>query len=558
MIRKLTVFAILLVPCFARGQYPYVPIVQAESGGGGTTSFSCVFDRNVTSGNIILIGFEWQPGDVVPAVADTLGTSFSRLAHANGTVSNTPFSPTPAGSEVWAGLAPSSGADTVTVTTSDGIGGNRIACAEFPPNWSLTPDTTDTVTYGVSTGWQIVSSNAFVTTKNHDLIFSLLGGPHAQSSYGLNGNGYMPVAESNNDGSAFAQWKVAGLAGSYTASFNERNLTGGFVITVALPPTPTISVTSPAVPDGVRGQAYSYQLQAAGGSGALSWSVTSGVLQPGLSLSTGGLISGTPTASSSNSITFRVTDGTNTATKSVSLKVAGSGNVNTIAHIQDQSPHSCGSGCTLGTSVTSGDLLLIAAWTDVDGPFSYCTDTLGTPFQLFGYTPSAALYSMPSLTSSIVFGGIAPASGTDTITCSGNNGDPRILEISNAQYFGDGISTSFGTGVTSGTVTISLSTVTANEELYGSVEADTGNATAAISSPFTQLSGGTATGRKAAYDAAGAAGSYTMSATLSGNNVGSGDPNALNCCGYVLALSAFRPTVGAVVASPVRHRAWLQ
>jgi large repetitive protein len=69
------------------------------------------------------------------------------------------------------------------------------------------------------------------------------------------------------------------------------------------------SLTFAAPPAGEAGVAYSDQLTATGGTGTLTWSVSSGTLPPGLTLnSSTGLLSGTPTASGSYAFTVKVTD----------------------------------------------------------------------------------------------------------------------------------------------------------------------------------------------------------------------------------------------------------
>ncbi len=79
---------------------------------------------------------------------------------------------------------------------------------------------------------------------------------------------------------------------------------------------PALKVTSAALPNGTVGTAYSQTLSASGGSGTYSWSVTNGSLPAGLSLSTGGAITGTPTAAGPANFTVQVKDGSqNTATK---------------------------------------------------------------------------------------------------------------------------------------------------------------------------------------------------------------------------------------------------
>jgi hypothetical protein len=105
------------------------------------------------------------------------------------------------------------------------------------------------------------------------------------------------------------------LSGTYTgADFNTTNLviravdTGGnivdrtFTIFSSNPVWTTTSITGYTT-----SSAYSFQLVATDNS-SISYSVVSGTLQTGLSLSSSGLISGTTSSTSTNSITFRATD----------------------------------------------------------------------------------------------------------------------------------------------------------------------------------------------------------------------------------------------------------
>ncbi|MGC4055876.1 MAG: lamin tail domain-containing protein [Paludibaculum sp.] len=72
--------------------------------------------------------------------------------------------------------------------------------------------------------------------------------------------------------------------------------------------TPVRILTDAVLPEATVGSAYSQQLAAAGGSGTYSWSVLSGLPPAGLSLATGGLLSGTPTATATLTINVRATD----------------------------------------------------------------------------------------------------------------------------------------------------------------------------------------------------------------------------------------------------------
>ena len=90
--------------------------------------------------------------------------------------------------------------------------------------------------------------------------------------------------------------------------------------TISTPP----SISTSSLPNGTVGTAYSQTLTATGGTSPYSWTIASGSLPAGLTLSSIGLISGTPTAAvSSTSVTFQVTDTNNrTATKVLSMTTA--------------------------------------------------------------------------------------------------------------------------------------------------------------------------------------------------------------------------------------------
>jgi len=77
-------------------------------------------------------------------------------------------------------------------------------------------------------------------------------------------------------------------------------------------PSP-LAITTTSLPNGTVGQAYSTQLSATGGTSPYSWSISSGSLPVGLSLSPAGVISGTPTAAGAPTFTVSVSDATSQA-----------------------------------------------------------------------------------------------------------------------------------------------------------------------------------------------------------------------------------------------------
>lgn len=85
--------------------------------------------------------------------------------------------------------------------------------------------------------------------------------------------------------------------------------TADLILTLAPAAAPSITTTSP-LPNGVINQAYSRTFAATGGTGALSWTITAGTLPSGLTLSLGGILSGTPALGSEGThpISVTVTD----------------------------------------------------------------------------------------------------------------------------------------------------------------------------------------------------------------------------------------------------------
>jgi hypothetical protein len=95
------------------------------------------------------------------------------------------------------------------------------------------------------------------------------------------------------------------------------------------PPPPPVAITTTSLPDATLGQAYSQSVTATNGTPPYSWSVVSGSLPPGLTLSTTGTpsttISGTPTTLGTYAFTVQVTDsgsGPGTDTQALSITVA--------------------------------------------------------------------------------------------------------------------------------------------------------------------------------------------------------------------------------------------
>jgi hypothetical protein len=87
--------------------------------------------------------------------------------------------------------------------------------------------------------------------------------------------------------------------------------------------TNSLSITPSSLPDGIQGTAYSQTVSASGGTGPYTFAVISGSLPNGLALSSGGAITGTPSATGIFNFTVRGTDSlNNTGSRAYSVDVS--------------------------------------------------------------------------------------------------------------------------------------------------------------------------------------------------------------------------------------------
>jgi len=134
-------------------------------------------------------------------------------------------------------------------------------------------------------------------------------------------------------------------------------------------PPPDLEITTTSLPNGEVSTSYSEQLAATGGVTPYSWSLYSGSLPAGLGLSTGGLISGTPTTEETANFTVQCTDSqdpadTDTQALSITIDPEPSGPTITTTSLPDGTksvPYSEYVEATGGTtpyawSITAGSL----------------------------------------------------------------------------------------------------------------------------------------------------------------------------------------------------------
>ncbi|MDR2687883.1 MAG: putative Ig domain-containing protein [Oscillospiraceae bacterium] len=110
------------------------------------------------------------------------------------------------------------------------------------------------------------------------------------------------------------------FAGDSLADTGDTNPGGGIVT-----PTPVApAITTASLPGGAVGTPYSVTL-AATGDATITWTLDGGALPGGLSLSTAGVISGTPTASGAFTFTVKAANAAGSAAKTLSIAVSAAG-----------------------------------------------------------------------------------------------------------------------------------------------------------------------------------------------------------------------------------------
>ncbi len=243
-----------------------------------------------------------------------------------------------------------------------------------------------TAYYGGSAG----NGTVFALNTN-GAAFTILHTFTAMDANGNNSDGANPEAGLLLSGNTlYGTAKHGGSAGDGTV----------FSISLAL------VVTTTSLPNGMNGVAYNQTLAATGGQKPYSWTNSSGVLPPGLTLATSGLLSGTPTTNGTNHFTVKVTDAFSaTATQPLTLTVGSPPSV-TLQPTNSSVTVPVGSNVTFTVSVAG------------TGPFSYQWQLNGTNL------PNGIITTVA---------GNGYGAGTDNGGYSGDGGAATNAELCNPQ-----------------------------------------------------------------------------------------------------------------------------
>lgn len=244
------------------------------------------------------------PGTVGVAYSQTITASGGTAPYSFGVTSGTlpaGLTLTPAG--VLSGTPTAAGTATVTIRGTDANGCfasivYTIVIAAPPPPPPVCPA---------------------ITVAPATLPNGAIGSPYSQTLTGSGGTAPYTFGITSGTLPAGLTLTAAGViagtpttAGTTTVTIRATDANGCFVertYTIVVPVVcPAITLAPPTLPAGAVGVAYSRTITASGGTGPYTFSVTSGTLPAGLTLTTAGVVAGTPTTAGISSVTIRGTD----------------------------------------------------------------------------------------------------------------------------------------------------------------------------------------------------------------------------------------------------------
>lgn len=247
----------------------------------------------------------------------TQGVAYSQTLSASG--GTAPYSYTVTSGTLPSGMTLSPGGLLSGVPTSAGASNFTITATD-----SLA--STGSRAYGLTVAAPTpVAGNVSLTVSANSsanpVTLNLSGGPVASVAVASNASNGTATAS----GTSISFTPAPGYAGSDSFTYNATGPGGtSNVATVTVTVlAPTVTLTPTSLANGTIATPYSANITASGGSAPYTYSLSSGSLPGGLTLSNGGSLSGTPSAAGSFSFTVQATDNTGfTGSRLYNLSVA--------------------------------------------------------------------------------------------------------------------------------------------------------------------------------------------------------------------------------------------
>ncbi len=314
---------------------------------GWTAANLSSFSITVNSQLMACWGNQWTGMDIrIPTTGSGTGFSMQRTGTADNNaasdwnwVSGTSFGTTNTGLTLpFTGISfTSSGAAALTVsppsvTFTNGVFSGNLTIASTAAFVTLTAND-GSGHVGTSSSFTVTAPPPLSITTTSPLSYGQTGSSYSQTLAATGGTGaYTWTVSSGTLPGGLTLSSAGVLSGTPSApgTFNftaqvqdsgSNTATQAFAVTISVPSNPAVTSTSPLT-GGYVGTAYSQPFAAASGTTPYTWTLSSGSLPGGLSLSSAGVLSGTPTTAGAFTFTLRVSDSANgTATKTFTSEI---------------------------------------------------------------------------------------------------------------------------------------------------------------------------------------------------------------------------------------------